>query len=199
MNKIEKKACPEIHLLEAYVSNQIPSRSDRQKIAHHISHCTQCRALAAEFFQYYVILDQEKRKPVSHAVFNLIKQVEQDHVIIAGILLQPNDIKENEQSFNYQADVVLSIPKNGSMAVSDLDCIPIDDKEIFIRAIQSVATNETTLYLYANDQKLYRNVQLKIESSTDTFLSDEIGKIELGNFNIDELDEQHFIITTKSS
>ena len=72
-----------------------------------------------------------------------------------------------------------------------------EKNEIFIRAIQSLTTNETTLFLYANDRKLYRKVQLKMESSPVTFLSDEIGKIELGYCDINSLDEQHFVITTE--
>lgn len=198
MSTIEKKACPEVHLLEAYVSKQIPSWSDRKKVAHHINSCPRCRALATELYQYYLILEQEKKKPVSHSAFNLIDNIERHNVVIAGILLQPNDIKENKQSMKYQAEIVLTTQKNGSLDHNDLDCIPIDENEILIRAIQSLVTNETTLFLYANDEKLYRNVQLQIVSSTKTFLSDEIGKIELGHFDINNLDDQHIIITTEN-
>ncbi len=199
MSRIKKKACPEVHLLEAYVSKQIPPGSDRRKIAHHINSCPRCYALSIEFNQYYAILEREKKKPVLHSVFRLIDNIEKNNVVIAGILLQPNDIKENSQSIQYQAEIVLITNDNGSIDLNDLECIPIDENEIFIRAIQSLETNKTTLFLYANDEKLYRNVQLQIESSSKIFISNEIGKIELGRFDINNLDEQGIIITTEHS
>jgi hypothetical protein len=199
MSRIKKKACPEVHLLEAYVSKQIPPGSDRRKIAHHIKSCPRCYALSIEFNQYYAILEREKKKPVLHSVFRLIDNIEKNNVVIAGILLQPNDIKESSQSIQYQAEIVLITNDNGSIDLNDLECIPIDENEIFIRAIQSLETNKTTLFLYANDEKLYRNVQLQIESSSKIFISNEIGKIELGRFDINNLDEQGIIITTEHS
>lgn len=199
MSKIKKKACPEIYLLEAYVSKQIPPGSDRKKIAHHINSCPRCHALATEFSHYYAILEQEKKKPVFHSAFKLIDSIEKDNVVIAGILLQPNDILENSQSFQYQAEIVVTTYDNGSIDLDDLECIPIEENEIFIRAIQSLKTDKTTLFLYANNEKLYRNVQLQIESSAKIFLSDEIGKIELDRFDINSLDEQGIIITTEHS
>ncbi len=195
MSKIKKKACPEIHLLEAYVSKRLPSPSDRQKVAHHIDVCPRCRALASELYQYYTILNQELSRPVFHQVFKLVDDLEKDNVAIAGILLQPCDRKRKKQVLKFRAEIVT---QNKSLTeLEDLDCIPVEENEIFIRAIQSLTTNETTIFLYANDQKLYRNVQLQMESSPVTFISDEIGKIELGYCDIDSLDEQHFIITTK--
>jgi len=98
----------------------------------------------------------------------------------------------------YLSEIVLITQDNGSIDLVDLDCIPMDDKEIFIRAIQSRQTTETTLFLYANDEKLYRNVRLQIKSGAETFLSDDIGKIELGRFDINNLDEQHIIITPEN-
>lgn len=199
MSRIKKKACPEVHLLEAYVSKQIPPGSDRKRIAHHINSCPRCRALAAELNQYNAILEQEMQKPVFHSAFRLIDNIEHDNVVIAGILLQPHVITANRKSMQYQAEIVLTTNDNGSIDLDELECIPIDENEIFIRAIQSLETDETTLFLFANDKKLYRNVQLQIENSTAIFLSNEIGKIELGRFDINNFDEQGIIITTELS
>jgi hypothetical protein len=194
----KKNACPEIHLIEAYISNQISSASEKKSISHHIHSCPRCLALAAELNQYYKILEQERNKPVSNLAFKLINDIEQEDVIIAGILLQPSKIQKNKQSIKYQAEILLTNRSNGGWDIDDLDCIPVDDKEIFVRALQSPQTNETTLFLYANDEKLYRNVRLQIVPGEETFLSDDIGKIELGCFEINNLDEQHIIITPEN-
>lgn len=198
MGKIKKKACPAVHSLEAYVSKRLSSGSDRQKVAHHINACPRCHAIASELYQYYMILEQEKNRPVSHSVFKLVDDLERDDVVIAGILLQPHDPKENNQSLKFRAEIVLTTQTVSTTDLDELDCIPVEENEIFIRAIQSLVTNETTLFLYANNPILYRNVQLQIESSPVIFLSDEIGKIELGCCEIDSLDEQHFVITTEN-
>lgn len=194
----QKIACPEVHQIEAYISNQISSASEKKSISHHIHSCTRCLALAAELNQYYKILEQERSKPVSNLTFKLINDIEQENVIIAGILLQPFKIQKNKQSMKYQAEILLINRSNGGWDIDDLDCIPVDDKEIFVRALQSPQTNETTLFLYANDEKLYRNVCLQIVPGEETFLSDDIGKIKLGCFEINNLDEQHIIITPEN-
>jgi hypothetical protein len=199
MRKLDKKACPEVHLLEAYILNLIPSISERKRISHHIDSCPRCKALATELNLYYSILEQENKKPVSSSIFKLIDEIEKENVLIAGILLQPNDVQEKKPSMQYQSDIVLITQNDGSFDIDDLDCIPMDDNEIFIRAIQSQQTSETTLFLYANEEKLYRNVQLQIESGAETFLSDHIGKIELGKFDLNNLDDQHVIITPNNS
>ncbi len=199
MSKKKKKACPEVHLLEAYVSQRLSFWPDRQKVVHHIHTCPRCRALASELYQYYVILEQEKSRPVSHQVFKLVDSLEKDNVVIAGILLQPCNMLKKNHTLKFRAEIVLATQKDGSTDLDDLACIPILENEIFIRAIQSLATNETTLFLYANDQKLYRNVQFQMESNPVTFVSDEIGKIELGYCDINSLNEQHFIITMENS
>lgn len=195
MRTKNKKACPEVHLLEAYIANQISSISERRKILHHIKSCTRCLALVTELNDYYKILEQEKKRPVSSSIFELIHDIEKENIVIAGILLQPNDIPDHNNSIHYQAEIVTVIQPNDQNQLVDLDCIPIYDKEIYIRAIQSPGNSETTVFLFANEEKLYRNVQLQILATDQIFLSDNIGKIELGQFNIWNFDGQEIIIT----
>ncbi len=198
MNNIIKNACPEIQLLEAYVSNQFLTGTDREKIADHLVVCPKCCALASELAQYYAILQHEKKKPVSNSTFHLVHGLEKDEVIVAGILLQPNDMNvDKQEALKYQAEIVLFTKTDGDVDVDDLDCIPLGENEILIRAIQSTKTNETTLFLYAADQKLFSNVQLKLESSDVIFVSDEIGKIEIGKIDIETFEDQQLLITTK--
>ena len=194
MSATKKKFCPKIDLIEAYVSNQIASLSERKKVSHHLDSCRKCNAIATELHQYYKILEQEKREPVSSSAFRLVRDVQKENVVIAGILLQPTDRQKNMQLLNFQSEIVLLTDMNGTTDIEDIECIPIDDDEIFVRAIQYQNTYETTLYLYANNEKLYRNVQFQIKPGVETFLSDHIGKIELGQFDIANLDDQHIAI-----
>jgi len=198
MSTMKKKACPEVHLIEAYVSNQMSSASERKNVSHHIHSCPRCHAVATELHQYYKILHQERNKPIANVTFKLVNNIEKENVVIAGILLQPNHLHDDKKSLKYQAEILLINQNDGSSDINDLDCIPIDDNEIFVRAVQSSQTNETTLFLYANDEKLYRNVRIQIETCEETFFSDEIGKIILGCFEINNLDEQHIIITPEN-
>ena len=194
----KKKACPEVQLIEAYISNQISIASERKKIARHIYSCPRCHALAAEFYQYYQILEQEIDKPVAHSAFKLVNDIEQENVVIAGILLQPGKQQKNEMSLNYQAEILVINYSKDNSEIDDFDCIPIDDNEIFVRAVQSSQTNETTLFLFANDEKLYRNVRLKFLPGEKTFSSNEIGIIRLGRFELNSMDEQQIIITPEN-
>lgn len=199
MKITHEKGCPDVQLLEAYVSNQFLTGTDREKIANHLEICPKCCALVSELAQYYAILNHEKKKPISNVAVKLVHDLEKDKVIIAGILLQPNSADENQETLKYQAEIVLLTKTDATVDVEDLDCIPLGENEIFVRAIQSTKTNETTLFLYAKDQKLFSNVKLKLEFSDVTFVSDEIGKIEIGKIDIQSFEDQHLLITTKRS
>lgn len=199
MSTRNRKDCPEVHLIEAYISNQIPSTPERVKISHHLKSCPHCQALASELKLYYTILEQERKRPVPSSAFKIVKEIEQEKVIVAGILLQPNEVQDNQKSKQFQSGIVLISHNDDAESIDDLDCIPIDEEEIFIRAIQSQTTLETTLFLFAHNEKLYRNVQLQIESGEEIFSSDLIGKIEFGNFDINNLDDKHIIITPEGA
>ncbi len=133
------------------------------------------------------------------SAFKIVKEIEKEKVVVAGILLQPNEVQDNHKSKQFQSGIVLISHDDDAENIDDLDCIQIGEEEIFIRAIQSQMTLETTLFLFAHDEKLYRNIQLQIESSDESFSSDDIGKIELGNYDINNLDDQHIIITPENA
>lgn len=197
MSTKNKKDCPEVYLIEAYISHQTLSNSDREKVSHHLKLCSHCQALATELKRYYTILKQEQKKPVSNSLFRLIADIEKEKTVIAGILLQPDRVFNNPNTIEYLSELILTNQNNDSLDIDDLDCIPLEDNEIFIRAIQSRETLETTLFLFAHNEKWYRNVKLELKSEGLTFLSDEIGKVELGNFDINDLNNQKILITSE--
>ncbi|MCD4664564.1 MAG: hypothetical protein K8R68_04770 [Bacteroidales bacterium] len=197
MNTTNKNICPEVYLIEAFLTERLPSISDQNKISNHIKSCERCKALASELIQYFKIFEQEISKPVSSSIFGLINRIENGRVVIAGILLQPLPQQKEYQSIKYRSEIVLTTEKGESASIDDLDCIPVEDNEILIRAIQSSSTLETTLFLFAHNEKFYRNINLQIDSNEQKFISDGIGKIEMGRFDINELDNKIITITAE--
>jgi len=194
MSKIQTKKCPKAYLIEAYVTNSIPS-TERESLFRHIESCHKCQAKAAELQQFYAILMEEERKPVNSSLFKVVHDIEGKKITLVGILLHPVNQRENLPYLSYQSEVVFSTDKEGdSIDVEDLECIPIYDNEIFIRTLQEVSSNETTLYLFAHHEKLYRNVRFQIQSIEKQFSTDNIGMVKIGCINLTDLDNQEIKI-----
>lgn len=195
MKKIATKGCPEVYLIEAFASDNLPAAADRESLLNHLQICPRCQAICSELKQFYHILHQETRKPVYSSLFKIIASVERDHIALAGVLLHPLDRQPGSRSLQFRAEVVFLSQSADDVDIDDLDCIPVADDEVFLRIIQKKPTEETTAFIYAGEEKLYRNVQLQLASDNRFFISDEIGKIELGSLDIASLEDQTIVIT----
>lgn len=198
MSKIQTKECPEIHLIEAYVTDSISS-AEREKILRHLQSCRHCQGKAAELAKFYDILNGQDRKPIHSSVFKIVHDIEQTRINLTGILLHPTNQDEDLPYLSYQSEIVFSTQEeNDAIDVEELDCIPVHDNDILIRAIQLVANNETTFYLFAHQENLYRNVGLEIKSIEKQFTTDDIGMVKIGCVDLADLDNQEVKIFPNS-
>jgi len=195
MRNEEKNECPDLLLIETYASKQKLSNEDLELLLNHFELCKRCHDVATELQQYYQIFKEEIKKPVNSSLFKLIDKIEQGRVIITGVLLHPEEPLNSHTTLGYHSEIVLTNENCQPVDLDDLECIPVDEDGIFIRAIQSISTLETTLYLFSHKEKLYHNVKLEMDSGRKIFSSDKIGKIELGSFDLSSLDNQYILVT----
>lgn len=198
MSKTQTKKCPAAYRIEAFVANRIPS-NERNIVLRHIASCRKCQAIAAELQQFYHILNQEERKPVASAAFKIVYQVEGKKISLAGILLHTINQHLHMPYHIYRSEIVFSTSHaTDSFDLEDLESIPIDDDEIFIRAIQELANHETILFFFAHHEKLYRNIQFQIQSIDKQFATDDIGMAKIGCIDLAELDNQEIKIFSRT-
>lgn len=193
-NKTQDK-CPDLLLIEAYASRQTLSDEESEFLLSHFELCKRCHDLAKELQLYYKIFEEEISKPVTNSLFKLIDKIEQGRVIIAGVLLHPEEPLNGHTTLGYHSEIVLTNENCQPVDLEDLDCISVEEDDIFIRAIQSISTLETTLYLYSPKERLFHNVILEMDSGRKIYSSDKIGKIELGSFDLSSLDDQYIVVT----
>ncbi len=199
MKKIATKGCPEVYLIEAFVSDNLSDAADREKILGHLQTCPRCQAICSELRQFYHIFHQEIHKPVHSSLFKIIADVERDQIAVAGILLHPLDQQSNARSHRFRAEVVFSRQSAEDADIDDLDCIPVADDEIFLRIIQTKTTQQATAFIYATEAKFYRHVQLQLANDSRIFTSDDLGQLELGPVDISSLEDQIVTITPARS
>ncbi|MFZ5517010.1 MAG: hypothetical protein ACOY90_10255 [Candidatus Zhuqueibacterota bacterium] len=197
MRNREKNDCPDLLLIEAYASKQKLSNEDQSLLLKHLELCNRCSDIATELQRYYEIFNDEIRKPAHNSLFKLVDKIEQGRVIVAGVLLHPEEPLNSHVTLGYHSEIVLTNENLQPVDLDDLDCIPVDEDDILIRAIQSISTLETTLYLYSHKEKLYHNVTLEMESGQKVYSSDQVGKIEVGSFDLNSLDNQYILVTPK--
>ncbi len=186
MKTINPKNCPEDILLEAFITKEL-SLSERNQVFSHLQLCHKCWGKYCELQRFYSIFWNELQKPVSSLTFELINNLEPDKYHIAGIILIPKNSTKSTVSKQYNSQLISTNSNREKLPIEDLDCIPVDENELFIRAIQSKETQYTFLYLFAHKKNLYQNVNLYIHSIGEKFESDGIGRVDFKKYGIHEL------------
>lgn len=182
--KSENKKCPFCRKLESYILRKITSLSEVDEIKHHINHCEQCNNRFQELRAVYNYLNFELTKPVSNRTFTILKTIQKNQISIASVLLKPQLLDEMPGERHFTAELCFPESADQLYYFNLLNGITIDKDEILIRVVQSTQTRETTLYLYASDIKLYRDIIFKIPKKNISCESNDTGKIELGKFDI---------------
>ena len=135
----------------------------------------------------------ERQRPVENKTFRLVKSIEEDKIIIAAFLLKPQLLDEKPGERHFTSELLLSANLNMDQ-LEKLDYIPLKKDQVLIRVLQATNTQETTLYLYSEDKKLYSEVILKLPEIGEYFRSDEKGKIDVGQRDISNFDRRAVMI-----
>jgi len=190
MTTQNQNTCPERFQLESYVNNLPGSLAVYNSISEHLSNCPKCAAITSELEQFYNIFDKESVLPVSSSIFEKINQIELERVAITNILLKPVEPLNGHISMPFRAKIVFSTQNFDQKNLVDINYIPIGNDNILIRVMQSLATQETTFYVFAHHKRLYSRIQLQLDSSENRYQSDSRGKIILGRYDIRSLDDK---------
>lgn len=184
--------CLDLNEIERYILQQASGRNESSTIPDHIVSCSRCKKIFSELKIFYTILYDELNKPVSNHVFDFIKCLSGDDVAIAGIILKPQLLDEMPGERHFTSELVLLNSESNKEEAP----INLNRDEIFIRVIKSNKTDETTLYLSAENKRLYSDIIFKLPGYRQSFKSDAKGKIEIGCFDIRNLDRQPVMIVT---
>ncbi len=195
MNTQKQNTCPENYLLESYVNNLQTSSVVCRSITDHLINCPKCTAFATELKKFYYIFENEFSLPVSSSIFEKINKIELDRVAITNILLKPVEPLNGHISMAFKAKIVFSTQNFDQKNLVDINYIPTESDNILIRVMQSLATQETTFYVFAHKKRLYHCIQLQLDSSADRYESDSRGKIKLGRYDIRSLDNKIINVT----
>jgi len=188
------KECLAVSKIEKFVLHLLLNQVEFEQIEKHIHRCKKCHDIFTELRIFYNVLIDEIEKPVANNIFHLVKILEQNKIIITGILLKPQLLDEKPGERHFTSEIILSTLDNELSDFKKLDCYPLHRDEILIRAIQSIDTHETTLFLYAQNKKLYSEVTVKFPKTEFIFKSDKKGKVEAGNVDVKKFYNQPVMI-----
>lgn len=198
MEKSKKNSCPKNQILEAFITDALDSKDEIQTITHHLNNCHQCHQKINEIVKFNSILGNEIENPVSSTAFRLLNQIEKNRVIIAGVMLRPVVPLNGHKAMDFHSQIMISKSKGTASNLHQLECTKVEKDEVFLRVVQSPVTLETTLFVFSHHKKLYRNIQFCLDWSGKKFIGDGKGKIELGKFDINQLDKKLITISMES-
>ena len=187
----QKKECPKVELL---ILEELFGQAENQKIENHLHECASCKEKFSELRAFYNILFDTLQNPVSNSAFQLTSVIENGNVIIAAILLKPHILNKTHKVKHFTSEIIFTTHEIESSALDELDCIPVSCDEILIKAIQSIHTHETALFLYAENKKFYSDVTLKLNNTNVSFKSDKKGKIDVGRLDLSDFDNREIMI-----
>jgi len=184
--------------MELLILEELFDQEKNQKIENHFHECVSSKEKFSELRAFYNILFDTLQSPVSNSAFQLTGVIEKGNVIIAAILLKPQILNETCGVKHFTSEIIFTTHEIESIALDELDCIPVSYDEILIRAIQSIHTHETALFLYAQNKNLYSDVTLKLFNTNVSFKSDKKGKIDVGRLDLNDFDNREIMIINKT-
>jgi len=190
MNTKKQHHCPKEYLIEGFVNRFLSSSAEIEEIANHLKSCLHCQFLSHELKQFYSIFDEASFLPVPNSVLEKIRQIEFGRIAFTGISLKPVQPLNGHLAMDFRSKIVYSTQNFYQKDLVDMNYLPTEKSEILIRVIQSLATQETTFYVYSRTKKLYCNIQLRLDATKKIYQSDCCGKIELGRYDIRSLDNK---------
>ncbi len=195
----QHQTCSEIEKVESYILRRIQSPDDLIDVEFesHLLKCNECYKRYSELNSFYHHFFKQIDKPVYNQVFSLLHQIEGEKVVIAGILLKPQLLDEEPGKRHFTSEIVLSTDQSGSSNIEQIHQMSVNHDEILIRAVQSTRTKSTTLFLYAEDSKLYTNITFALPTLHIAFKSDRKGKVDIGQFDITSFEQLEVMIATE--
>ena len=190
MKKQEQQLCPDAVLMESFVINREINEPQKARIALHLQNCPKCQIRYNELSKFYHIFCSETELPASSTIFDCINSMNDPKTELYGILLKPVEPLNGHKVLDYCAEIIISSKNSGKNKFSN---VKLNDGEIFLRAVKSRTTGEIALYMLSPQERLYRNIKLQLTSEGRQFSSDGTGKMNLGKFDISNL--EHQIIT----
>ncbi|NOZ60911.1 MAG: hypothetical protein GXO74_04450 [Calditrichaeota bacterium] len=187
MKEKKQHSCPEADIIESLMTNQVIEDAEQNRVANHLQQCAPCRIIFNELSRFYTIFNDEAATPLSSTIFDLLNSIGDADAEITGVLLKPVEPLNGHKSLDYFAQVVVS---SNAQANSNFQNVTLNRGEIFLRAVKSRATGESTLYLLSPHERLYRNIRLQISSEGEQFFSDGTGKVNLGKFDVANFERQ---------
>lgn len=133
-------------MLEEYLLGVKMTNAERASIQTHIQICPDCRRVFRELVQYYEILENEIRKPISNKLLDFGYQSYpsgKSASIFIGFRIT-NGYKDFH--YNYKVSIVKEKIKSFTDA---LDTLPPD--AVLFRTITDKQTRTTVLFLYSNN------------------------------------------------
>jgi hypothetical protein len=194
----QRKDCSHLSKIETSLLRTYHSISEvvETDLTNHLNQCKACSEKHEELKQIYNCFFDQINKPIHHSVFRFIKEVEKDNVLIAGILLKPQMLDEEQGRRHFTSEIVLTTYQVNDVDVSSLQNISLRRDEVLIRAVQSTRSQETTLFLYSEDKRLYSNVIFALPTLELYFKSDGKGKVDIGQIDIAFFDQLEVMIST---
>ncbi len=194
----QDKSCSEMGKVESLLLQYFTSDNEPwdSVFETHLHTCDVCMKRYQEMKQLYRYVFHELEKPVCNATFRLVKAIEADRIIIAGILLKPQLLDEEPGKRHFTSEIILTTYQSEELDSGNLNDVSLLRDEVLIRAVQSISTQETTLFLYSDDKRLYSNVTFALPTLEMSFKSDLKGKVDIGQVDISSFDQLEVMIAT---
>ncbi len=156
---MRKWECPTGEKWEKYLLEK--EVTDRQQLEYHLEGCPQCRFILAqlskELERLQAVWDESVRPNVIHLS-----------------PLSPDISSDDPTPLEIAAQGKHRAPENDAITLAS------EDQRILLRAVKDAHTEETWLYVVADDPVLYENVLVKLPLGDQEFVTDTRGRVNLG-------------------
>ncbi len=181
------KCINEIELELIVLEEKLGKKEVDSRFGEHLQKCVYCNERAAQLKTFYGEFKKISSEPVSLLEYRFIQDIAENFSRWIHIAY-PLSFKDTSQSSEGMPVVLAAASKDEKKLTpfNNLGVLTTKDGEILIRLIKTVKNGNITLHLISDHKQNYRNVLVTIPNVNGEFVSDDNGKVHLGNLSLPE-------------
>lgn len=181
------KCLTETELELIVLKEKLGKKGVSPRFKEHVQECAHCSERAAQLETFYGEFKKISSEPVSLLEYRFIQDIARNFSRWNHIAY-PLSFKDTPHSV-VGVPVVLAAASTEVIKLKpfqNLGVLTTEDGEILVRVIRTVKNGEITLHLISDHKQNYRNVLVSIPTVDKEYISDEKGKVHMGDLSLPE-------------
>ncbi|MCF6238717.1 MAG: hypothetical protein L3J79_07895 [Candidatus Marinimicrobia bacterium] len=190
--------CITINVLEKTALNKLKGLPLAQKTTAHLESCQLCREQFENLIQQFQLYEEQFEKFPEHILEQISNSITHKqpsaYIFEASLLKDTTELHGFDESFNTRA--ADSNPRPAVARFQSVAVLSTPESDLLVRITHDADQGNTWLHLIAENDEKVRHVPIRIEPTAQDYITDDLGRVNLGNQPLPVAEQLKVIVQT---